>query len=356
MTGAGCKLRTEARMLSSPRLSLSDLIELCRVMRHYLGAGLVLVDVFRQQAARGRAGVRPAAGRIAAALEKGDSLEDALKPEAEVFPPLFVSLVRVGERTGMLPEVCGELEKFFTRQQKLKRQFIAQITWPVIQFVLAVFVLAGMILILGMLADRPGAGGKPFDPLGLGLSGPTGALIFLAVIWGTLGTVAALFLYARRTLRGREGVDAWLLRVPALGPCLRVLALSRFCLALGLTTETGMAMHRALRLSLRATGNQAFAASSETAEASVNAGDELTVALTRVGLFPEEFLHILAVGEESGQISEVLRRQAVHYDEEAGRRLTALAAVAGYGVWAMVGIFIIVAIFRIALSYISLLG
>src|SRR5262249_35261877 len=117
-------------MFSSPRLSLSDLIELCRVLRHYLGAGLVLVDVFRQRAARGRPGVRPAAGRIAAALEQGDSLEDALKPEEGVFPPLFVSLVRVGERTGMLPEVCGELEKFFSRQLKLKRDFIAQITWP----------------------------------------------------------------------------------------------------------------------------------------------------------------------------------------------------------------------------------
>ncbi len=343
-------------MFSLPRLSLPDLIELCRVMRHYLGSGLVLVDVFRQQAARGRPRVRPAAGRIAAALEKGDSLEDALKPEAEVFPPLFLSLVRVGERTGMLPEVCAELEKFFSRQLKLKRQFLSQITWPVIQFVLAVFVLAGMILILWMLASSQGPGAKPFDPLGLGLLGPSGALIFLAVVWGTVGGAAGLFLYARRTLRGREGVDAWLLRVPAVGPCLRALALSRFCLALGLTTETGMAINRALRLSLRATGNQAFAAASEAVEDSVKAGDELTLALTRVGLFPEEFLHILAVGEESGQISEVLRRQATHYDEEAGRRLTALAAVAGYGVWAMVGIFIIIAIFRIALSYINLLG
>jgi type II secretory pathway component PulF len=355
MIGTGSNRRTEARMFSSPRLSLSDLIELCRVLRHYLSAGLVLVDVFRQQAAKGRAAVRPPAGRIAAALENGDSLEDALKPEAEVFPPLFLSLVRVGERTGMLPEVCGELEKFFTRQQRLKRQFISQITWPVIQFVLAVFVLAGLILVMGWLADRQGPGGKPFDPLGLGLLGPGGALIFLTVVWGTLGAAAGLLVWGRRTLRGREGVDAWLLRLPALGPCLRVLALSRFCLALGLTMETGMAVHRALRLALRATGNRAFEAASESAEATVKAGDELTLALTRCGLFPEDFLHILAVGEESGQIPEVLRRQATHYDEEAGRKLAVLAGLAGYGVWIMVGIFIIIAIFRIALSYINLL-
>jgi type IV pilus assembly protein PilC len=353
MTGDGSNRRTEARMFSSPRLPLSDLIELCRVLRHYLSAGLVLVDVFRQQAAKGRGAIRPVAGRIAAALAKGDSLEDALKPETEVFPPLFLSLVRVGERTGMLPEVCAELEKFFTRQQKLERQFIAQITWPVVQFVMAVFVLAGLILILGMLP--PLEGGKHFDPLGLGLLGPSGALIFLAVVWGTLGAAAGLFVWSRRTLRGREGVDAWLLRLPALGPCLRVLALSRFCLSLGLTLETGMAVNRALRLALRATGNRAFEAASEGVEAAVKAGDEVTLALTRCGLFPEEFLHVLAVGEESGQIPEVLRRQAANYDEEAGRRLTALAAVAGYGVWIMVGIFIIIAIFRIALSYINLL-
>jgi type IV pilus assembly protein PilC len=340
--------------MSSARLSLTELSELCRVLRHYLGAGLTLLDVFRNQAAKGRLRVRPPAGRLAAALGRGESLEDALQAETAVFPPLFLSLARVGEHTGMLPEIFTELEKYYARQHTLRKRFYAQITWPVIQFFLAVFILAGLIWIMGLLGSRePGA--KPFDPLGLGLFGAKGAAIFLAVIFGTLGSVAAVYVLARRNLYG-AAVDSLLLRVPVLGPCLRALALARFSLAFGLTTDTGMSIARAIRLSLRATGNDAFASRSDAAEAAVKHGEEVTAALARTNHFPEEFLHILSVGEETGQVSEVMRRQATIYDEEAGRRLAALAAVASHGVWALVAVFIVIAIFRIALTYISLLN
>jgi type II secretory pathway component PulF len=343
-------------MLFSSRLPLSNLIELCRVLRHYLGAGIGLVQVFRQQASKGALAVRPVAGRIAAALEEGDDLETALKREADAFPPLFVSLARVGEQTGMMPEVFAELEKYYSRQQKLRRDFVARVTWPVIQFVLAVFVVAGLILIMGMLADRQGPGGEPLDPLGLGLSGPSGATLFLAVVFGSLAALGGLYLLLTRTLKHKASTDAFLLGLPAVGPCLRALALTRFCVALRLTTETGMAIARALRLSLRATGNQAFVAQTENISASVRAGDDLTLALARSGLFPTDFQHILAVAEESGRLSEVLQHQAEHYHEESGRRLVILTGVLSYGVWAFVGLLIIVAIFRIATWYVGLLN
>src|SRR5207248_373684 len=141
-----------------------------------------------------------------------------------------------------------------------------------------------------------------------------------------------------------------------LGPCLRALALGRFCLALRLTLEAGMPIGRALRLALRATGNRAFVALTGEVEKAVRAGDDLTLALTRTGRFPEDFRNILAGGEESGRLTEVLRQQAEHYHEEAGRRLVALTAVAGYAVWAGVGVVIIVAIFRLFLSYLNVLN
>jgi type IV pilus assembly protein PilC len=341
-------------MTWSPRLPLSEIIVLCKLLRHYVSAGLTVTQVFRKQAEKGSLRMRPAAGRITAALERGDSLEDALEREAELFPPLFIHLIRVGEQSGMVPEVAGDLEKYFTRQQKLFRRFVAQITWPVIQFVLATLVLALLIWIMGLLAES--RGGKPMDPLGLGLSGARGAMIFLVVVYGTLAGLAAAYIFARRTLSGRAAVDARLMRLPAVGPCIQALALTRFCTALALTGETGMAPQRALRLSMAATGNEAFAAYGKKAEAAVKKGEELTRALVRTDLFPEEFIHVIAVGEESGQITEVLRQQATYYDEEAGRRLTILAAVAGRGIWVMVAVFIIIAIFRIYSFYISQLG
>ena len=90
--------------------------------------------------------------------------------------------------------------------------------------------------------------------------------------------------------------------------------------------------------------------------ASVEAGTDLTSTLAQTRLFPEEFIHVIAVGEESGKLTDVLRHQGEHYQDESGRRLSALTRFGGFGIWALVGILIIWAIFRLYLSYFSALG
>lgn len=335
------------------RLPLSNLIELSRSLRHYLGAGLTLRDVFRQQAQKGPPRVRPIAGRVRDALDQGDSLTAALEREKNAFPPLFLSMAGVGEESGNLPEIFHELEKYYLLQQKLKRQFISQITWPVLQLVMAIFVIAGMILILGIIGDSRGAE-KPFDPLGLG-TGEGAALRFLGVVTGGLALLTMLYFVATRSLRQKAAVDGFLLQLPVVGPCLRALALARFCLALHLTHETGMSVTRGLQLSLRATGNAAFENRTPDVVDGVRGGDDLTEALVKSRLFPVDFLNIVDVAEEGGRLTEVMQQQAEFYQEEAGRRMTILTQVASWGVWLTVAILIIICIFRIALTYISML-
>ena len=340
----------------SSRLSLSSVIELCRVLRHYLGAGLTLRDAFRQQATRGDLRLRPVCTRIAADLDQGEALEDALKRQGGAFPPLLTALSNVGEQTGMLPEVFTELENYYVRQQQLRRRFIAGAAWPVLQFLGAVFVLAGLIFVMGLIPQASGPFALHWDPLGLGLSGPEGALIFLAWVFGTLLALWLLYIVATRFLRGRALVDGFLLGVPVLGKCLRALALTRFCLALRLTLETGMPIAKALKLSFRATDNAAFMARLDRATALVKQGEDLTVALAATGLFPEEFRHILAVAEESGRLTEVLRQEADHFYDEAGRRLTALTVAMTVLVWLAVAICIIAFVIHIFLAYIDLIN
>jgi type IV pilus assembly protein PilC len=339
-------------MFFSRHLPLPSLIELCRSLRHYLSAGLTLRDVFRQQAQKGRPPVRPVAARINAGLEQGEDLEGALKRERAHFPPLFLSLASVGEQTGMLPEVFRELEHYFALQLKLKRQFLTQIAWPAFQLGAAILVITFLIWILGMIAGSNPAS-KGFDPIGLGTgTGPALGFFFGSI--ATLAAVLGLYLVSRRVLRAGL-VDGFLLRLWVFGPCLEALALTRFCLALRLTLESGMSVIKAVRLSLEATGNAAFAAAAPVAQAGVRAGEELTVALGATRLFPAEFLHVVAVGEESGQLTEVLAKQSEQYAEESERRLHVLAQVAGWGVWLVVAILIIIAIFRIFMTYLDML-
>jgi type IV pilus assembly protein PilC len=341
-------------MWFSKQLPLSGLIELCRTLRHNLGAGLTLVRVFRQLAQRGLPSVRPVAGRISTELEKGESLEAALEREKESFPPLFIDMAVVAEQTGNLAEIFGELEQYYRMQQTLRRQFRSKIAPTVVQFVLAVFVIATMLFVLGIIAESHGT--RPGDPTGLGLRGKAGAFVFLAAVFVPLGLLIAAYLVLTRTLRRKAAVDEILLRLPVVGPCLRAFALGRFTLALRLALETGMPIGEALRLSLRATGNAAYMARTEMMVKSLEDGDDLAQALARSRIFPEEFQNIIAVAEEGGRIAEVLEQQAKFYQEEAGRRLAALTRAAGFGLWVLYAVFMVIAIMRIAGSYISALG
>jgi type IV pilus assembly protein PilC len=131
--------------------------------------------------------------------------------------------------------------------------------------------------------------------------------------------------------------------------------LTRFCLALRLTLETGMPIARAVRLAMQATSNGAFAAGAGVVVEAVRAGEDLTMALTAPRLFPTDFLHVISVGEESGRLTEVLEQQGQQFHEESERRLRILAAVASGLVWLFVAGVIVLAIFRIFLTYIDLL-
>jgi type II secretory pathway component PulF len=335
----------------SRSLSSADLVALCRALRHSLGAGLTLVHVLRQQSERGPRGIRPLAARLLPALEAGSSLRDALDRETDVLPPLFISMAKLGEETGHLPEVLGELEQYYQLEVSLRRQVRSQSFLPVAQFVFAVLLITGLIFVLGLLAGT----GRPLLTI-FGLGGAAGALAFLGAVGGTLGGVALVWLALSRWRRQRAAADRFLLRLPVLGPCLEALALGRFALALQLTLDSGLAIARGLRLSLRATGNAAFGDAADDVAHVLKSGQTLTEALALTGLFSEEFMQILANAEEVGSVPEVMRQQARYYHEEAARRMKALARAASMGLWVIYAGFMIWMIFKIANVYLGALG
>lgn len=340
--------------MGSPTYSLAALAAWCRALRHGHGAGLTLVQVFRSQARNGPAELRPSAERIAQRLQLGESLEDALAVEKDRFPSMFIDLVGIGEQTGHLPEIFGELERYFQLQLSLRRQLRQQLTWPIFQFVAAVGIIALVILIFGYLGTGPNT--KPIDPMGLGLVGVSGALTFLGGVGAILAGIYLLWKLVTRSIRGAAQAEAMLLKLPGVGAYLQALALQQFCRALRLTMETGMPTDQAVRRALRASGNAAFLAQEESATAQLQSGEAVTATLQRFGsLFPEEFLHIVEVAEASGRLPEVMEQQADFYREEAERRLRGLTQAVSIGVYVLVGLFIIWAIFRLASIYLNAL-
>jgi type IV pilus assembly protein PilC len=334
------------------RQSFDGLAAWCRAIRHGHGAGLTLIRVFEMQARSGPVALREAAGRIARKLEGGDSLEEALAAAGPTLPELFVSLAAVGERSGRIPEVFGQLEEYYGLQAQMRREFRAQIAWPVFQFVAAVLVIALTIFILGLLATDD----SPTAPIGFGLTGTSGAILFLVFMASLTAGVILGYKVLTKTVAKQARFEAWLLRVPVLGPCLEAGAMSRFCLALRLTLDSSMSIGKALRLSLKATGNGAYQEHADRVAKRVKKGQELKEALGTIGVFPPEFLAALTVGEESGQVPEVMARLGENYREETVRRTRALTRALGWGVYALVGVFIIIMIFRMASVYVQALG
>lgn len=329
-------------LLTSSKCPLPALVAWCQTLRFSVNAGLDLAKTFRQQAKSGPRALRDVATTIAAALSQGSSLADAFEPHRNRFPPLFLELVAVGEQTGRLDETFHQLTEYYQTVLTVQRNFRAQMVYPVIQFFAAIFIVSGLIFVLGML-------GSPLDPLGLGLTGTRGALVFLAIAFGFVAIVMMIVKIAAESVPLRAKMEGSLLWVPGWGAALRAFAVMRFAVALRMCTEAGLRMDKALRYSFRATANSAFMAGEKRAVAVVKRGRELHEALRVSGApFPEEFYETLLVGEETGNMAEVMERLADHLRGEAERKLKIAAQFTSYAIYGLVALMIIFFIVRIA--------
>ncbi|MBM3981722.1 MAG: hypothetical protein FJ304_15895 [Planctomycetes bacterium] len=331
-------------LFSSSKCPLPALVTWCRALRYSLSAGLDPVKSFKHQAKSGPRPLRALAGELAQKLGKGDSLADALEPHRDRFPPLFLELIAVGEQTGRLEDAFQELEEYYQSLHSVQRNFRAQMTYPIIQFFAAIFVVAFLIWILGML-------GSKMDVLGFGLTGTAGALTFLGIAAVFVGGVVLVLKLSANNVRLRARMEGALLWVPAWGPALLAFAVMRFAVALRMCAEAGLRAEETLHYSFRATANSAFWAGEARAVAVAKRGGELVEALQASRApFPPEFREMLLTGEETGNTSEVMERLAVRMREDAERKLKLAAQFTGYAVYGLVALMVIFFIFRIASS------
>jgi type IV pilus assembly protein PilC len=328
-------------IFTSSKCPLPALVAWCRVLKHGLGAGLDPLRIFRQQAKSGPTALRGVAQDLVARIEAGDSLEDAFAPHRDRFPPLFVELVAVGEKSGRLEDTFRELERYYETTLRVQRDFRSQMAYPAIQFVAATFIIAGLILILGLLNSK-------MDPLGVGLTGTAGAVTFLIIAYVPVFALLFLLKFSADSVRLRAKLEGFCLWVPTWGPALLDFALHRFCVALRMTTEAALRADKVLHYSFRATANSAFWRGEDRAVGVAKKGGELHEALRASGApFPGEFVETVLVAEEAGEVSEVMERVAENYREEGARKLKAAAQMTGWAVYALVAVLIIIAIFRI---------
>ena len=260
----------------------------------------------------------------------------------------------MSEGTGSLPEVLTHLADHYENNLRLRREFVSSIAWPMLQLVAAVMIIALLIVIFGMIGDDPN--GPNMKQLVFGLSGVSGAVIWLTCTFGTAAFVWIGYQVSVRQFAAKRILDPLWLRVPVLGTCLRSFAIARFSWAYYLTQQSGMPVDRSLTASLKATNNGAFQNSTPLVCAGIREGEDLSVVLEASQLFPEDYLHMVSVAETSGTVPEMLNRLSPQFEDQARRSLKALTAIVSWLVWAAVATFIVFFIFRFFLWYVGMIN
>jgi type IV pilus assembly protein PilC len=303
-----------------------------------LDAGLSIeraFDVLGSQAQFGH--LRPAFLRMKDRIKAGADLTTAMRSEAD-FPPLFLQLVSAGEASGTLDRTLAEATRYYEFQARLWRHFIAQITMPVLQYVLAVLVVSGANYIISSIQ---GQGHGFFSGLFIG--------------YGIPAVIVATYIWVIKPLFGTRVCHEIALKIPVVGYVARTIALARFSLVFYLMSEAGVPIKESLVRSFEATDNGAFAARGQAVADAVQSGATLTAALSGTGLFPRDYLEVIQVAEESGTLDNRLNWLSNHYGEKAEFALSALAAFLAKLIWAGVAAVIIYFIFKIFLGYVSTL-
>lgn len=334
--------------MAASRISLPELARLCRRVATGVDAGIDDRKIWRREAETGSGTRRRQLEKVLAGVSRGDSVAESIAQTHDYFPPLVHDMVAVGEKSGHLSEVFCRLAEHYEHQLRLRRAFVASLVWPVSELVIAVGVIGLLIWLMGALGG--------VDILGLGLVGLPGLVVYLAVV-ATTGVAVAWTV--REIARGSvwtRAIQHGLLRIPIVGAAFGTWSLARFTWTLHLTLDVGMEIRQALALALKNTRNDHFARHTPTILQAVSDGRSVHEALSRAGVFPQEMLEAVAVGEDSGRLSESLQRLSDQYEERARGSLAILSVAGGYAVWGLVAVCIIVLIFRLASFYLNTLN
>ncbi len=343
-------------MFFSPRIRLKPLTQLCHRLATATRAGIEDRKIWQDESRRGSRSQQQTAGHIRAELAAGKSVTDAFASAGEYYPPLFRQMVAVGEQSGQLDKTYRRLAVHYDRTLKAKRTFFSKLAWPLMQLVIAFFVIGLLIWIMGLLPINQGSDEAGFDMLGWGLVGNSGLVVYLNVLV-FIGILLFLFVeLARRGTSWTHRLQRLLVNIPLLGSALKTIALARFAWALQLVLDTPMDLRKALPLALNATGNDYYAQYGEDVALQIEHGQTIHKSLSVTQVFPPDMLDNIAVGEEGGRLVEVMERVSAEYQERAGTAMSVLAQIAGYAIWLLVAGVIIIMIFQLFSGYLGMLN
>lgn len=315
---------------SKPKATRTELVIFTRQLSTMVGAGISLleaIDVLKEQAET--PGMRATCDRIAAELRGGADLSKAMATCPKVFNDLYVSMVAAGEVSGQMDTVLDRLADYQEANDELVREVKSAMTYPVISLCLVLGITAFLMLFIvpsfANIFDEMDVELPALTAFVLGLSDWMRANIAVMVLGG--GVAFAAIVAFKKTDRGTRVFDVLKLRMPVFGPLLKKVSLARFSRTFGTLIKSGVPILGTLDIVAATAGNSVISDAVYASRESVKAGDMLSEPLSTSKVFPPMVVRMIAIGERSGALEELLEKIAEFYDREVKAQIKALTSL-----------------------------
>jgi len=256
-------------------------------------------------------------------------MADALKKYPKQFDDLFVNMVAAGEAGGILDTILRRLSAYMEKAAKLKSQVKGAMTYPIVTILIAVVVVAVIMVFVipvfqEMFADMGGALPTPTLVV-IAMSDFVKSKIHWLIIGLILFSVAFKKYYA--TEKGRQVVDASLLRLPVFGLIIRKVAVAKFTQTMGTMLSSGVAILEALDIVAKTSGNKTIERAIYNVRSGIAEGRTMADPLAESGVFPAMVCQMISVGESTGALDAMLHKIADFYEEEVDQAVENLTAL-----------------------------
>ena len=311
------------------RVKPAEVSMMTRQLATLIGAGFPLVSALDALVPQTKShGFKKILAQIKELIVEGNSFAQALLKYPGAFSPLYVNMVRAGETSGTLEIVLERLADITEKQQALKNRIQTALAYPIFMMVIGTVVL--LVLLIYIVPSITSI----FADMDQVLPTPTRILIFLSDFfksywWSILIVLVAIGIFfnrAKKTAKGRYWIDKTMLILPGMGVLAKKLAVARFARTLGSLLENGVSMLIAMDIVKNIAGNILIADSVETAAIEVGKGQGLGAALSGSGIFPQLSIQMIQVGEQSGQLENMLTKIADVYENEVENTILRLTS------------------------------
>jgi type IV pilus assembly protein PilC len=349
--------------LAGGRVKDKDLVVFTRQFATMIGAGLPLVQALeilsKQTENKYFAKV---IGEIKNDVEEGSTFADALKKHSRIFSDLYANMIAAGEAGGILDIILIRLATYIEKAQSLKRKVKGAMVYPSVVITVAVLIIAIIMIFVVPTFS------KMFSQLGAELPAPTLLIVnmsnFLSGIGGliTFASIAGIIVSIvqfRKTEIGRKVTDTILLKLPIVGVLFKKVAVAKFTRTLGTLISSGVPILDGLNITAKTAGNKVVEKSVQGIRQAVSEGKTIAEPLSEAKVFPPMVTQMIAVGESTGALDDMLNKIADFYDDEVdvavGNLTSMIEPILMVFLGGSVG-FIVVAMYMPIFKMITLIG